>query len=131
MAGSAVFHSTTPSLHHSPTSSPLPNRRAASHNPAMKAIRVQQVGGPEVLKLEEVPDPRPGAGQVVVALRAVGVNPVDTYVRSGRYGQKVFPYTPGADGAGLVEAVGVGVRRFKPGDRVYTAGSLTGTYAQK
>ena len=99
--------------------------------PAMQAIRVHQTGGPEVLKLEEVPDPRPGPGQVVVAVRAVGVNPVDTYIRSGRYGQKVFPYTPGADGAGTVEAVGEGVRRFQPGDRVYTAGSATGTYATK
>jgi NADPH2:quinone reductase len=97
----------------------------------MKSIRVHEVGGPEVLKLEEVPDPQPGPGQVVVALRAVGVNPVDTYVRSGRYGQKVFPYTPGADGAGVVESVGVGVKQFKPGERVYTAGSLSGTYAQK
>jgi NADPH2:quinone reductase len=97
----------------------------------MQAIRVHQTGGPEVLKLEEVPDPRPAAGQVVVAVRAAGVNPVDTYVRSGRYGQKDFPYTPGADAAGVVEAVGEGVRRFKPGDRVYTAGSLTGTYASK
>ena len=97
----------------------------------MQAIRVHQTGGPEVLKLEDVPDPRPGPGQVVVALRAAGVNPVDTYVRSGRYGQKVFPYTPGADGAGTIEAVGDGVERFKVGDRVYTAGSLTGTYAQR
>jgi NADPH2:quinone reductase len=97
----------------------------------MRAIRVHQVGGPEVLTLEEVPDPRPAGGQVVVAMRAVGVNPVDTYVRSGRYGQKVFPYTPGADGAGVIELVDDGVRRFKPGDRVYTAGSLSGTYAQK
>jgi NADPH2:quinone reductase len=56
---------------------------------------------------------------------------VDTYVRSGRYGQKVFPYTPGADGAGMVEAVGEGVRRVRPGDRVYLAGSLTGSYAEK
>jgi NADPH2:quinone reductase len=97
----------------------------------MQAIRVHQTGGPDVMKLEDVPDPRPASGQVVVSLRAVGVNPVDTYVRSGRYGQKVFPYTPGADGAGVVEAVGDGVGAFKPGDRVYTAGSLTGTYAAK
>ena len=97
----------------------------------MKAIRVHQTGGPEVLTIEEVPDPRPQAGQVLVAVRAVGVNPVDTYVRSGRYGQKTFPYTPGADAAGTVEAVGEGVTAFRPGDRVYTAGSLTGTYAQK
>ena len=97
----------------------------------MQAIRVHQVGGPEVLKLEQVPNPKPGPGQVVVGLRAVGVNPVDTYVRSGRYGQKDFPYTPGADGAGVVESVGEGVRRFKASDRVYTAGSVTGTYAEK
>ena len=89
----------------------------------MKAIRVHQTGGPEVLKLEDVPTRRPGPGQVVGRPCAVGVNPVDTYVRSGRYGQKVFPYTPGADGAGVVESVGDGVRRFKPGDRVYTAGT--------
>ena len=97
----------------------------------MKAIRVHQTGGPEVLKLEEVPDPGPGPGQVLVAVRAVGINPVDTYIRSGRYGQKVFPYTPGADAAGVVEAVGEGVIGFVPGDRVYTAGSASGTYAQK
>src|SRR3954451_23480563 len=97
----------------------------------MQAIRVHQTGGPEVLKLENVPDPRPGPGQVVVMVRAVGVNPVDTYVRSGRYGQKVFPYTPGADAAGVVESVGDGIRGFKPGDRVYTSGSLSGTYAEQ
>ena len=97
----------------------------------MQAIRVHQTGGPEVLTLEEVADPRPGPGQVLVTVRAVGVNPVDTYVRSGRYGQKVFPYTPGADAAGTVESVGEGVRRFSPGERVYTAGSVTGTYATK
>src|SRR5206468_11669900 len=94
----------------------------------MKAIRVHQVGGPEVLKLEEVPDPRPGPGQVVVRAHAVGVNPVDTYVRSGRYGQKVFPYTPGADAAGVVESAGQGVKRLRPGDRVYTAGTVSGAY---
>src|SRR5437762_2109473 len=97
----------------------------------MKAIRVHQTGGPEVLKVEEVPDPRPGPGQVLVSGQAVGVNPVDTYVRSGRYGQKVFPYTPGADAAGVVEAVGDGVRRYRTGDRVYVAGTVTGAYAEK
>ena len=97
----------------------------------MKAIRVHQVGGPEVLKLEEVPDPKPAAGQVVVAARAVGVNPVDTYVRSGRYGQKVFPYTPGTDAAGVVESVGDGVKNVRPGDRVYAAGTVSGAYAEK
>lgn len=67
----------------------------------------------------------------MVALRAMGVNPVDTYIRSGKYGQKDFPYTPGADGAGVVESVGEGAGRFKPGDRVYTAGSISGTYSEK
>ena len=97
----------------------------------MKAIRVHQVGGPEVLKLEEVPDPVPGPGQVVVAARAVGVNPVETYVRAGRYGQKDFPYTPGTDAAGVVESVGEGVEDLRPGDRVYTAGAIGGAYAQR
>jgi NADPH:quinone reductase len=103
----------------------------------MKAIRVKEFGGPEVLKLEEVPDPKPGDGQVVVRLRAIGVNPVDVYMRSGTYPRKpVLPYTPGTDGAGTVEAVGttaLGVRaaRLKPGDRVFIAGSLSGSYAEQ
>src|SRR5687767_10074129 len=97
----------------------------------MKVIRVHQFGGPEVLKLEEAADPKPGAGQVVVAVRAAGVNPVETYIRSGIYGPKDFPYTPGSDGAGVVESVGAGVKRVKAGDRVYLAGSASGTYAAK
>jgi NADPH2:quinone reductase len=97
----------------------------------MKAIQVDQFGGPEVLQLRDVPDPKPGPGQVVVKLKAVGVNPVDTYVRKGTYGPKTFPYTPGADGAGVIESVGDGVRKVTPGDRVYLAGSLSGTYAEK
>jgi len=97
----------------------------------MKAIQVDQFGGPEVLQLRDVPDPKPGAGQVVVKLFAVGVNPVDTYIRKGTYGPRTFPYTPGSDGAGVIESVGDGVKKVKPGDRVYLAGSLSGTYAQK
>jgi NADPH2:quinone reductase len=97
----------------------------------MKAIRVHQPGGPENLKLEEIPDPTPGAGQVLIKVHAVGVNPVETYVRSGNYGWKVWPYTPGADCAGMVEAVGDGVKKLKIGDRVYTAGTVTGAYAEK
>lgn len=97
----------------------------------MKAIRVHQFGGPEVLRLEEVPDPKPGAGQVVVKIHAAGINPVDTYIRKGIYGPKEFPYTPGTDAAGVVDAVGDGVKRFKAGDRVYTAGTLSGAYAEK
>jgi len=98
----------------------------------MKAIRVHEFGGPEVLKLEDFPDLKPGSGQVVVKIRAAGVNPVDTYMRSGVYPRKPsLPYSPGTDGAGTIETVGAGVTRFKPGDRVYTAGTLTGTYAEQ
>jgi len=98
----------------------------------MKAIRVEKFGEPEVMHLQEVPDPKVGPGQVLVGLKAAGVNPVDTYIRTGNYPPKpALPYTPGWDGAGVVEAVGEGVKRVKAGDRVYTSGSLTGTYAQK
>jgi NADPH2:quinone reductase len=97
----------------------------------MKAIRVHEFGGPEVLRLEEAPDPRPAAGQLVVRVRAAGVNPVDTYIRSGVHAVKPqLPYTPGLDAAGEVEAIGEGVTRLRVGQRVYTAGSLTGTYAE-
>ena len=98
----------------------------------MKAIRVHQFGGPEVMKREEIPDPKPHAGQVVVRVQAAGVNPVDTYIRAGAYARKPsLPYTPGSDGAGVVEAVGEGVKRVKPNDRVYLAGSISGAYAEK
>src|SRR5271166_2857037 len=90
----------------------------------MKAIRVHEFGGPEVLKLEEVPDLQPGPGQVVVRVHAVGVNPVETYVRTGTYYIKPnLPYTPGADAAGTVAAVGADVASIRVGDRVYTSGS--------
>jgi NADPH2:quinone reductase len=97
----------------------------------MKAIRVSAYGGPEVLKLEEVPTPTPGPGQVLVRNHAVGVNPVDTYLRSNtdNRGPKL-PYTPGSDAAGVVEAVGPGVAGVKAGDRVYVGGTATGAYAE-
>jgi NADPH2:quinone reductase len=96
----------------------------------MKAILVRQFGGPEVLKLEEVPTPKPAAGQVLVRIHAAGVNPYDTYMRTGTYAQKpALPYTPGSDGAGVIEAVGEGVKKVKAGDRVYTAKTITGAYA--
>jgi NADPH2:quinone reductase len=98
----------------------------------MKAIRVHETGGPEVMKLEEVPDLKPGPGQVVVRVKAAGVNPVDTYIRAGAHAQKPpLPFTPGVDAAGDVEAVGEGVTRVAVGDRVYTSGTLTGTYAEQ
>jgi NADPH2:quinone reductase len=97
----------------------------------MKAIRVPQFGGPEVLKLEEIPTPKPNDGQVLVRVRAAGVNPYDTYMCAGTYAIKPqLPYTPGSDAAGTVEAVGPGVTKVKPGDRVYTAKTLTGAYAE-
>src|SRR5689334_23526893 len=97
----------------------------------MKAILVRQFGGPEVLKLEEVPTPKPAAGQALVRIHAAGVNPYDTYMRTGTYAQKPpLPYTPGSDAAGVIEAVGEGVKKVKPGDRVYTARTITGAYAQ-
>lgn len=98
----------------------------------MKAIQIHEFGGPEVLKLADVPDPTPGPGQVVVRIRAAGVNPVDTYVRAGRHSVRPpVPYTPGVDGAGVIESAGEGVMRVKAGDRVYVAGTLSGTYAEK
>ncbi len=98
----------------------------------MKAIRVTQFGGPEVLKLEDVPDPRaPQAGEVLVRVKAAGVNPADTYMRTGAYGtgNPTLPWTPGSDGAGVVEAVGPGAA-LPRGQRVYIARSVTGTYAE-
>ena len=97
----------------------------------MRSIRVNEFGGPDVLKLEDVPEPSPAAGQVLVRVRAAGVNPVDTYIRSGAHAIKPqLPYTPGLDAAGEVVVVGEGVTRLSPGQRVYVAGSLTGTYAE-
>jgi NADPH2:quinone reductase len=97
----------------------------------MKAIRVHEFGGPEVLRLEEVEDPQPGAGEVLVRVVAAGVNPVDTYIRTGQHAHKPkLPYTPGSDGGGVIEALGTGSRYFDVGDRVYMARSLSGTYAE-
>ncbi len=100
----------------------------------MKAIVVREFGEPEVLKLEDVPDPVTGPGQVVVRVGAAGVNPVETYIRKGAYARKPpLPFTPGADAAGTVAAVGPDVRRVSPGDRVYitgTADGARGAYAE-
>jgi NADPH2:quinone reductase len=97
----------------------------------MKAIVVEKFGGPEVLRLKDVPEPKPGTGQVLVALKAIGVNPVDTYIRAGTYTRKAeVPWTPGTDAAGFVEAAGAGAP-FKPGERVYVCGAVGGVYAEK
>ncbi len=102
----------------------------------MKAIVVHRFGGPDVLELEDLPGPVPGPHQVVVDVRAVGVNPVDTYVRAGSYASKPpLPFIPGSDAAGTVAAVGPDVRGMRTGDRVYVlkpAGSgLPGTYSER
>ena len=98
----------------------------------MKAIRVHEFGGPEVLKVEDVPDLQAGPGQVVVRVHAAGVNPVEAYIRTGSYAVKPnLPYTPGNDAGGVVLAVGEGVKRVKSGDRVYVSGSISGTYAEQ
>jgi NADPH2:quinone reductase len=97
----------------------------------MNAILVTEFGTPEQLRVETRPIPDPTEGQVLVRVAAAGVNPVDTYIRSGAYAKlPPLPWTPGTDGAGVVEAVGPGVESCRPGDRVYTSGSLTGTYAE-
>ena len=98
----------------------------------MKAIRIQQFGDPDVLVLADLPDVAPGPGQVVVQVHAAGVNPVETYIRSGKYAKlPALPYTPGTDGAGVVAQVGEGVEGWRIGQRVYLAGSLSGTYAER
>ncbi len=96
----------------------------------MKAIRIHAFGDPKVLQLEQVPDPVPAKGQVLVRAKAIGVNPVDTYIRGGGYGDRSFPFIPGFDAAGVVEAVGPDIHSFKRGDRVYTYKSLSGAYAE-
>jgi NADPH2:quinone reductase len=100
----------------------------------MHAILVREFGGPEVLQIAEMPDPVPAAGQVLVRVHAAGVNPYDTYMRTGNYATKPpLPYIPGADGAGVVEAVGPGVG-VTVGARVFFGGTAThkayGAYAQ-
>jgi len=98
----------------------------------MKGIRVHEFGAPEVMRIEEVPDPVPGQDQLVVRVHAAGVNPFDTYVRSGAYAIKPpLPFTPGTDCAGVVETTGKAISRFRPGDRVYTSGTVSGAYAEK
>jgi NADPH:quinone reductase len=96
----------------------------------MKAIRVHEFGGPDVMRLEDVPDLTAAPSQLVVRVRAIGVNPVDTYIRAGLHAVKPsLPYTPGSDAAGVVETMGGGVTGVAPGDRVYVAGTISGAYA--
>src|SRR3972149_5626053 len=94
------------------------NRRAH-----MKAIRIHTPGGPEVMKLEDVPEPTPGAGQAVVTLEAAGLNYIDVYFRTGA-SKAPLPLPPGFEGAGTVTGVGPGVTDVKVGDRVAYTGVL-------
>ena len=94
----------------------------------MKAIRVHLTGGPEVLRLEDLPVPEPGPGQLLVRIEAAGVNFVDTYQRKGLY-RVPLPFTPGREGAGVVERIGEGVTTAYPGDRVVSE-SMVGSYAE-
>ncbi len=94
----------------------------------MKAIRIRANGGPEVLKLEEIPDPTPGPGEAAVKIEAAGLNYIDVYYRTGLY-KTQLPFTPGLEGAGVVTAVGANVTEVKVGDRVAYTG-VPGAYAQ-
>ncbi len=97
----------------------------------MKAIIVKEFGDAGVLKFEEIADLTPKENQILVKIEAAGVNPVDTYIRSGTHAQKPeLPYTPGKDAAGIIEKTGANITKFKVGDRVLTTGSITGTYAE-
>jgi len=97
----------------------------------MKAIVVHQFGGPEVLKYEEAPRPDPKEDEILIRTIAAGVNPVDAYIRSGRFGGHNLPYIPGMEVAGIVEKAGAKISKFKAGDQVYAhLGFKDGGYAQ-
>ncbi len=102
----------------------------------MQAIQAHSFGGPEVLQLDEIDDPVPGPGEIVIDVRAAGVNPADTYMRTGTYAiVPDLPYTPGGDAGGVVSAVGAGVEALAVGDPVFVSTGLsfdlTGCYAEK
>lgn len=98
----------------------------------MDAIRVNEFGEPNVMRLETLSDLQVGPGQILIDIEAAGVNPVDTYIRAGTYATKPdLPYTPGLDGSGTIAAVGDDVHHVSKGERVYLAGTLTGSYASQ
>src|SRR5215469_15330643 len=94
----------------------------------MNAIQIQTTGGPEVLRLTELPIPVPGPGQVLIRVEAVGVNFIEIYFRKGTY-KATLPLIPGSEAAGTIEELGAGVTGFKPGDSVASVGVL-GSYAE-
>src|ERR671931_335106 len=98
------------------------NKELSMSNTTMQAIQAHDYGGPEVLKLEAAPRLEPNADQVLIRLKAAGVNPADWKYRAGLFKQFMpltFPWTPGIEGSGVIEAVGVNVSAFKKGDEVY------------
>ena len=99
-----------------------------AYSATMKAIVVHEFGGPEVLKYEDAPRPEPKENEILVRVIAAGVNPVDTYVRSGKFGTPTLPLIPGRDIAGIVEETGPGATKFKKGDAVY--GNVRNGYAE-
>ncbi len=94
----------------------------------MKAIRVERTGGPEVMELVDLPVPQPKANEAVVKVAAAGLNSIDAHFRDGRY-KTPLPFVPGQEGAGVVTAIGAGVKAVKAGDRVAWSGTL-GSYAE-
>lgn len=97
----------------------------------MQAIRVHKFGGADVMHLEDVPELTPDKNQVIIEVKAVGVNPVDTYIRAGIYPLKPdLPYTPGKDAAGIIKEIGSEVKKRKVGERVYICGCISGSYAE-
>src|SRR5690606_38254077 len=96
----------------------------------VKAIRMTETGGPEVLQLVEVEQQKPGPGEVLIEQKAIGLNFIDIYMRSGLYPVNL-PFTPGSEGAGVVLEVGEGVEIFKPGDRVAYCAGHGGAYAEQ
>lgn len=98
----------------------------------MKAIQVFKFGEPSVMQVKDVADLSAGPGEVVVTIKAAGVNPIDSYIRSGNYPLNIsLPYTPGMDGAGLIKQFGEGVSEFSEGERVYIAAAQSGLYAEE
>ena len=95
----------------------------------MKAICVHEIGGPDVLRFEEMPNPQSGPGQVLICQRTVAVNFIDTYFRSGLYKAPSLPFVPGVEGAGEIAALGEGVASFQVGERVAYVANL-GAYAE-
>jgi len=97
----------------------------------MKGISVAEFGAPDVMKVADIVKPEPKEGEVLIKVYATGINPVETYKRAGTYAKHLLPalhFTPGADGAGIVETIGAGVSTVSAGDRVWLSGSVSGLF---